>query len=90
MAVAMRDTWTDERLDDLNTKVDRGFENVDKRFEEVDKRFDKVDQRFDKLEDKIDALAVRMEDRFDTFYRVLLSGTFVMMASLIGLIAVKL
>ncbi len=24
-----RSTWTDSRLDDLNTKVDRGFERVD-------------------------------------------------------------
>ncbi|HET9152817.1 MAG TPA: hypothetical protein VFN85_01725 [Solirubrobacterales bacterium] len=23
-----REKWTDERLDDLNTKVDRGFEDV--------------------------------------------------------------
>lgn len=25
----MRDKWTDERLDDLNVKVDRGFERLD-------------------------------------------------------------
>jgi hypothetical protein len=28
-------TWTDERLDDLSTKVDRGFERVDRGFIEV-------------------------------------------------------
>ena len=25
----MRDKWTDERLDDLNAKVDRGFDRLD-------------------------------------------------------------
>lgn len=29
MAVMVRETWTDERLDDLNKKVDDGFARVD-------------------------------------------------------------
>jgi hypothetical protein len=28
-----RETWTDQRLDDLNQKVEDGFAQVDKRFE---------------------------------------------------------
>jgi hypothetical protein len=28
MAVMARETWTDERLDDLNAKVDRGFQEM--------------------------------------------------------------
>jgi hypothetical protein len=28
----MREKWTDERLDDLNKKVDDGFRRVDERF----------------------------------------------------------
>jgi hypothetical protein len=28
----MREKWTDERLDDLNRKVDDGFRRVDERF----------------------------------------------------------
>jgi tetrahydromethanopterin S-methyltransferase subunit G len=54
----MRDKWTDERLDDLNAKVDRGFEEVkaeiralraemNARFEEMSRRFDAVDRKFD-------------------------------------------
>ena len=41
-----RETWTDERLDDLNDKVDRGFAHVDKRFDKIDKRLDKLEERF--------------------------------------------
>jgi tetrahydromethanopterin S-methyltransferase subunit G len=39
MAVMPREKWTDDRLDDLNTKVDGGFESVDKRFDKVDENF---------------------------------------------------
>jgi ribosome assembly protein YihI (activator of Der GTPase) len=45
----MRETWTDERLDDLNDKVDRGFERMDARFDRVDGKFDRVDERFEAL-----------------------------------------
>ena len=39
---AVRQSWTDARLDDFRADVDR--------------RFDKVDDRFDKLDAKFDAL----------------------------------
>ncbi len=36
MAIAMaRDTWTDERLDDLNHRVDTGFSEVSREFQAV-------------------------------------------------------
>jgi len=50
MAVMARDSWTDARLDDLNAKVDRGFEQVDKRFEQVDRRLERLDERLDALQ----------------------------------------
>jgi hypothetical protein len=40
MTTAMRETWTDERLDDLNLKVDRGFELMERGFERIDDKFD--------------------------------------------------
>ena len=39
---AMRQTWTDDRMDDLAKSVDTRFEQVDKRFEQVDKRFEQI------------------------------------------------
>jgi hypothetical protein len=45
----MRDRWTDERLDDLNEKVDRGFALMEKRFDRVDERFERVDEGFEAL-----------------------------------------
>ena len=42
----MRESWTDARLDDLNGKVDRGFERVDER---MDRMEDRMDAKFDAL-----------------------------------------
>lgn len=36
----VRESWTDERLDDFRGEVNR-------RFDEVDKRFDKLEERFE-------------------------------------------
>lgn len=60
MAV-MREAWTDERLDDLTIRMDRGFDRVDAdlrdlksematRFTAVDARFHAVDGRFQAIE----------------------------------------
>lgn len=42
MAVMMtpRETWTDERLDALNEKVDEGFRQVDARLDRFETRMD--------------------------------------------------
>jgi hypothetical protein len=40
MMEAVREKWTDERLDDLAQRVDRGFEAADRRFDAIDRRFD--------------------------------------------------
>jgi hypothetical protein len=37
---AMRESWTDERLDDLNGKVDEGFRRVDADLRALKARFD--------------------------------------------------
>ena len=73
----MRESWTDERLDDLNQKVDRGFDKVDERFDKVDERFDKVDERFERLEAKIDA-------KFEALYRLLVQTMLGIMAVMVG------
>ncbi|HEY6731822.1 MAG TPA: hypothetical protein VI039_12465 [Solirubrobacterales bacterium] len=48
MAVMMnpREKWTDERLDDLNRKVDQGFTRMDAWFEHLEAR---IDAKFDGL-----------------------------------------
>lgn len=67
---AMREAWTDDRLDDLNRKVDDGFLRVDKRFDTVDKRFDKVDSRIDRIETRLDRIDARFEKVDARFQRL--------------------
>lgn len=78
MAVMARDSWTDVRLDDLNAKVDRGFESVDKRFEQVDRRFERV-------EDDIKDFRAEMNGRLDSQNQLLHSQNRLLVISMIGL-----
>ena len=94
----MRESWTDERLDDLNSKVDRGFERIDAELHalrtetrteftairtEMKSGFDRVDERFERLEGRFD-------ERFDAMYRLMLQLGSGMLAALVGLIATQL
>jgi hypothetical protein len=46
----VRETWTDDRMDDFAKQVDRRFDGVDGRFDGVDRRLDKIDDRFADLQ----------------------------------------
>ena len=76
----MREPWTDERLDDLNAKVDRGFERVD------------ADLRSLRAETRAEFTAMRgeMKAGFDSLYQLMLRLGGVVVAALIGLIATQL
>jgi hypothetical protein len=54
MAVMAREAWTDERLDDLARRMDRGFEEVKGEVRdlrtEMNARFAAVDARFDAMQ----------------------------------------
>lgn len=100
MAVMMspRERWTDERIDDLSLKVDKGFadlkaemregfERVDKRFEQVDKRFERIDKQFDQVDKRFERIEDRLDkltDRFESLNRTLWGGAIVIAAALIG------
>jgi archaellum component FlaC len=58
---AMRENWTDDRLDHLNRRVEEGFARVDERFEQIDERFAQMDKRFDRMEDRFDRVADRSD-----------------------------
>jgi uncharacterized coiled-coil DUF342 family protein len=73
---AMRESWTDDRMDDLNGKVDGLRLEMRTEFKEVRGEmkeefaavrgemkagFDRVDERFDKVDERFD----RISERFD-------------------------
>jgi chromosome segregation ATPase len=73
---AMRQSWTDDRLDSLNEKVERRFDEVDRRFDEVERRFDEVDRRIDEIREDfrearalIASTAEATQNRLETIQR---------------------
>jgi tetrahydromethanopterin S-methyltransferase subunit G len=80
---AMRQSWTDDRLDDFRGEVNRRFDEVNRRFDKVDKRFDKVDRRFDvmaadvnrrfdEVNGRLEGIEERFDKRFDGLQRTLM------------------
>jgi hypothetical protein len=80
MTVAMRDAWTDEKLDHLNEKVDGGFVRIDQRMNQefsridqgLDREFGQMDQRMGRIEAGLD----KLNDGPFAFHRTMLLGMF--------------
>ena len=78
MAVMMaREAWTDERLDDLANRMDRGFDEVKGKIREV-----KGEVRDLRIEMNI--LRSEMNQRFDSMQRTMIIGFVTMSASIIA------
>ena len=60
---AMRQSWSDDRLDDLSNRVETGFAHVDARFDASSTR---EDARFARLEGQIDEAVARLDSKIDT------------------------
>lgn len=75
----MRKAWTDERLDDLAQRMDRGFDRVDRDIRdfkaETIARFDRLEGRFD-----------RLEARFDSMQRLLIVAVVSLLAAYVSAI----
>ena len=80
---AMRQSWTDERLDDFAA-------HTDKRFDAVDKRFDSLERRMGEGFNRVDAELKALNDRFGALQRTLLQLGSGVIVALIGLIATQL
>lgn len=46
---AVRDKWTDERLDDLNARMGEGFDRLDKDMREVRSELAGMNERFEEM-----------------------------------------
>jgi tetrahydromethanopterin S-methyltransferase subunit G len=76
----MRESWTDERLDDFRDEVNRRFDDVDKRFDGVDRRFEGIDQRFDKVDKRLDAI----DGELKALNQVIAKGAVALTSAIIG------
>jgi tetrahydromethanopterin S-methyltransferase subunit G len=81
MTVTMRENWTDERLDDLNAKVDQGFAETKL---EMREGFARVDKDIGELRVDLKDLHGEMNERFDALNGRLIGGFFVLVAAIIG------
>jgi|GEM_PF-485017 len=84
---AMREAWTDERLNDLSRRMDRGFDRVDADLRALNARLDggldSVQWRIDGLQGRIDGLQGTM----DSLQRTMLQVGVGLIAALVGVIA---
>ena len=98
----MRDTWTDERLDDLSRRMETGFDRVHQDLRDLNGRFDAFNQRMDerfesankRTDERFEAANQRTDERFDavdarfdSLQRTMLQIGGGMIAAFIGLIA---
>jgi hypothetical protein len=74
---AMREAWTDERLDDLTRRMDRGFDRVDRDIRDL----------CTELKTEMDTRFGRLETRFDSMQRMTLAAY---VTAVLGLIATQL
>ena len=86
----MRESWTDERLDDFAAHTDR-------RFDTLEHRIDRVDTDIRELRGEMNARFERVDARLDSIQRtmvhaaVALSAAYIAgFAALIGLVATQL
>jgi hypothetical protein len=80
---AMRQSWSDDRLDGLNEKVDLRFDRVER-----DQREFRLEMKEFRVEMK--ELRVEMNERFDSIQRTMLQIGGVVVAALLGIIATQL
>jgi hypothetical protein len=87
---AVRDKWTDDRLDDLNKRVDAGFTRVDERFGQVDAEFralrSEMNARFDHMDARFDAMQRTMAQGVVALSAAMIAG----FAGVMGLLATQL
>ena len=72
----VRETWTDERLDDLSRRVEGGFRETR---EEMRAGFEQVDTRFGRVEGGLE----RVNDRIDSLQRTMAHGVIALTAAIL-------
>jgi hypothetical protein len=77
---AMRQSWTDARLDDFRGETARRFDSLERR---MDDGFNRVERRMENGFDRVDA-------RFDALQRTLILFCGGIIAALLGLVATQL
>jgi hypothetical protein len=94
----MRESWTDERLDDLNGRIGEGFGRIDadlsaQRAESIALRREMKEESIalrKEMKAGFDALSSEMNARFDAMHQTTIRFAGIVIAALIGVIATQL
>jgi peptidoglycan hydrolase CwlO-like protein len=90
MAVAMREAWSDDRLDDLNRKVDAGFKSVGEDLRglrtETKTEIREVKSEIRDLRREMNTRSELQDARFDALQRTLIVCFGGVIAGLVGII----
>jgi chromosome segregation ATPase len=81
---ALRESWTDERLDHFRARVDERFDRVDERFEEVDRRFDRIGSDIREMRSEIRELRSEMSQGFKAIQRMMLYGVIALSTAIVA------
>jgi hypothetical protein len=85
---AMGESWTDERLDDLNGRVGKGFGRLDSRIDRVGGEVHafraEANGRFEVVHHDINELRAEMNSRFDSMQRTMVRGAIALSASMLA------
>ena len=79
---AVRESWTDERMDDLKEQVVELNRHMDVRFESMETRFASLETRMDSRFEAVEA-------RIDSSQRTMIQLLGIMFATIVGLISVQ-
>jgi archaellum component FlaC len=88
--MTVRQSWSDDRIDSLDRKVEEGFRHVDERFKLVDQRFEQVDKRFDQVEgslNRIEDAIVDMQKEMHALHRTVAQYALALTTALVTLTA---
>lgn len=61
----MRESWTDQRLDEFAVDTGRRFDRVDRRLNGVEKRLGKIEGRLDGVDTRLDMMEQSMSEGFN-------------------------
>lgn len=94
----MRESWTDERLDDLNGRIGEGFSRIDADLRAL--RAESIALRREMREESValrremkasfDAFSSEMNARFDAMHQTMIRFGGIVVAALVGVIATQL
>lgn len=85
----MRDSWTDERLEDLKDGMHREFGGMQRQFDGVRREVDQVHMGIRELRSETNARFDRVDARFDSLNRTLLLGWGSIVVSLVGAVLAR-